>query len=98
MLYLTWTHIKQPLYPCFEQLIHFEYLQHLIFRNYLQDQFQYAQSQSPLLNEFWVEKARQCLNKPFVGGTPAGPGVTGNGDGPSDCVVIEDETYCGTSF
>ena len=29
-----------------------------------------------------VEKARQCLNKPFVGGTPEGPGVTtGGGNG-----------------
>ena len=65
-------------------------------RRDLQNQFRYAQSQSPLLNEFWVEKARQCLNKPFVGGTPAGPGVTESGpyNGP-DCYDIDGESFCG---
>ncbi|WP_421760345.1 FecR family protein [Devosia sp.] len=68
-------------------------------RRDLQDQFKYAQSQSPLLNEFWIEKARQCLNKPFVGGTPEGPGVTNSapvGDEPNhDCYDYDGETYCG---
>jgi hypothetical protein len=67
-------------------------------RSDLQNQFQYAQSQMPLLNEFWVEKARQCLNKPFVGGTPEGPGVTGTRDGAkdSDCYEFEGDRYCET--
>jgi hypothetical protein len=66
-------------------------------RRDLQSQFKYAQSQSPLLNEFWVEKARQCLNKPFVGGTPEGPGVT-TGGGPNDCYEYDGQSYCGETF
>ena len=55
----------------------------------LKAMFKYSESQTPLLREFWVEKARECLNAPFVGGTPEGPGVYGSGEGeqrpPCEC-------------
>jgi hypothetical protein len=35
-------------------------------RDALKADFNYAQSQSPLLRQFWVEQARQCFNKGFV--------------------------------
>ena len=36
-------------------------------REALRQQFQYAEAQGPLMRQFWVDNARQCLNKPFVG-------------------------------
>ncbi len=39
-------------------------------RRDLRDTFTYAQSQQPLMREFWVDKARQCFNQGFVSNTP----------------------------
>lgn len=36
-------------------------------REALREQFRYAEAQGPLMRQFWVDNARQCLNKPFVG-------------------------------
>lgn len=38
-------------------------------RKALKAAFQYAEVQTPLMREFWVENARQCFNKGFVGNT-----------------------------
>lgn len=35
-------------------------------RRDLRDTFTYAQSQTPLMREFWVDKARECFNQGFV--------------------------------
>ena len=66
-------------------------------RQDLKAMFKYSESQTPLLREFWVEKARECLNAPFVGGTPEGPGVYGSGEGeqrPPDDGCNDEETEC----
>jgi hypothetical protein len=38
-------------------------------REDLRQNFIYAEAQSPLKRQFWVDNARECLNKPFVGNT-----------------------------
>lgn len=38
-------------------------------RRSLKQEFRYAENQGPLMREFWVRNARECLNKPFVGNT-----------------------------
>jgi hypothetical protein len=38
-------------------------------RGALKAAFKYAEVQTPLLRQFWVENARQCFNKGFVGNT-----------------------------
>ena len=38
-------------------------------REDLRQSFRYAEAQGPLMRQFWVENARQCLNRPFVGNT-----------------------------
>jgi len=56
-------------------------------RKDLKGSFKYAQSQSPLLREFWVPNARECFNKGFVAGDvpeslmPVGDGLPPPPDG-----------------
>lgn len=38
-------------------------------RKVLRSEFPYADVQTPLLRQFWVSNARECLNRPFVGNT-----------------------------
>jgi hypothetical protein len=38
-------------------------------REDLRQSFRYAEAQGPLMRQFWIENARQCLNRPFVGNT-----------------------------
>lgn len=38
-------------------------------RRNLKREFRYAENQSPLMGQFRVENARECLNRPFVGNT-----------------------------
>ncbi|MDB5541661.1 MAG: hypothetical protein JWQ89_3388 [Devosia sp.] len=39
-------------------------------RRALREAFTYAQVQTPLMREFWVEQARQCFNQGFVNNVP----------------------------
>lgn len=39
-------------------------------RKALKGAFRYAESQTPLLRDFWVENARECFNKGFVADVP----------------------------
>ena len=57
----------------------------------LKANFKYAEVQSPLLREFWVENARQCFNRGFVNDTPRSL-MEGNNDSP---VAVEEP--CGDS-
>lgn len=62
-------------------------------RKALREQFRYAEAQGPLMRQFWVENARQCLNKPFVGNTyteftPSAPGKEPPKD-PNDCEFFD---------
>ena len=50
-------------------------------RETLKGEFKYAQSQAPLLHEFWIENARECFNKGFVADVPE---TLGNSSGGSD--------------
>jgi hypothetical protein len=59
-------------------------------RKELRQEFRYAEAQGPLMREFWVQNARQCLNKPFVGNTytefsPSEPGTPRKEPDPNDC-------------
>ena len=36
-------------------------------REDLRQSFRYAEAQGPLMRQFWVDNARECLNRPFVG-------------------------------
>jgi hypothetical protein len=49
-------------------------------REALKGAFKYAESQAPLLHEFWIENARECFNKGFVRNVSETLGNTG-GDG-----------------
>lgn len=50
-------------------------------RAQLRASFKYADVQTPLLREFWVENARQCVNRGFVG-TPAASLIVDEEDEP----------------
>jgi hypothetical protein len=50
-------------------------------REALKGAFRYAESQAPLLREFWVENARECFNKGFVAGVPEDLNVSEPGGG-----------------
>lgn len=65
-------------------------------REDLKRQFRYAEAQGPLMRQFWVQNARQCLNKPFVGSsftefTPSAPGKTPREPkpDPNDCEYFD---------
>lgn len=50
-------------------------------REALKGEFRYAESQAPLLRDFWVENARECFNKGFVGDMPEYLGASEPGNG-----------------
>ena len=51
-------------------------------RRDLKQEFRYAENQGPLMREFWVRNARECLNKPFVGNTLTDlPSASSNDEG-----------------
>lgn len=50
-------------------------------REALKGEFRYAESQAPLLRDFWVESARECFNKGFVAEVPEYLGASTPGDG-----------------
>jgi len=50
-------------------------------REALKGEFRYAESQAPLLHEFWIENARECFNKGFVAAVPE---TLSNGGGSGD--------------
>jgi len=65
-------------------------------RKDLKQAFRYAEAQGPLMRQFWVDNARQCLNKPFVGSsftefTPSAPGKTPREPkpDPNDCEYFD---------
>jgi len=62
-------------------------------REILRAAFQFAEIQSPLLREFWVDNARQCFNKGFVADVPPSLVVDEDDDPPAD-----DEDPCGESY
>jgi ferric-dicitrate binding protein FerR (iron transport regulator) len=47
-------------------------------REALKGEFKYAESQAPLLHEFWVENARECFNRGFVANVPESLGSDGS--------------------
>ncbi len=69
-------------------------------REVLKGEFRYAESQTPLLREFWVDNARECFNKGFVhkrsevlvpgDSTPGG----GQPEPPDGCWYVEGELFC----
>lgn len=58
--------------------------------------FPYGNDQSPLLREFWVDKARECFNRPVSGGAAAASMSTPSGGGGFSCDLVENsgEMYC----
>lgn len=69
-------------------------------REALKGAFRYAQSQAPLLREFWVDNARECFNKGFVHqkAEMLVPGDTGPNEDqpqpPENCWYVEGELFC----
>lgn len=68
-------------------------------REALKGAFKYAESQAPLLREFWVENARECFNKGFVADIPESLGGGGNGKPglpppPDGCWYVDGELFC----
>ena len=63
-------------------------------RDVLQAVFKYAEVQTPLMREFWVENARQCFNKGFVGNTQQSLVV----DEEDEPAPDEGEEPCGDSY
>lgn len=63
----------------------------------LKASFKYAEVQSPLLREFWVENARQCFNKGFVNDTPHSLMESGDGVPPVEENPCGDSGCCGDS-
>jgi len=64
-------------------------------REDLRREFRYAEAQGPLMRQFWVENARQCLNRPFVGNSftefsPSAPGKSP----PKEPDPCEGDNYC----
>ncbi|MBN9360088.1 MULTISPECIES: FecR family protein [unclassified Devosia] len=62
----------------------------------LKANFKYAEVQSPLLRQFWVENARQCFNKGFVNDTPRSL-MDGDDDTPAVEQPCGDNGCCGDS-
>lgn len=66
-------------------------------REALKGAFRYAESQAPLLREFWVENARECFNKGFVANVPEYLGA-GSEQGlpplPDNCWYVDGEPFC----
>lgn len=63
-------------------------------RDALQAAFQYAEVQTPLMREFWVENARQCFNKGFVANVQHSLVV----DEEDEPAADEGEEPCGDSY
>lgn len=63
-------------------------------RNALKEQFQYSESQMPLMREFWVEQARQCFNAGF---TPPSmnESLAPSGNAPPPCIPDGKGGGCG---